>query len=99
VAIVIAFVVPCLLWLVSVQRCKDVLAACDDAGGDKIKFNRSGSRTDVPELVGYGSETDDEMIKTPYNTIVSNPIVMYITMGIGGVLFMFVLVENIRASV
>ncbi len=91
VAIIIAFVVPCLLRQVSLQRCRDALRAIDDAGGDKFKF---GSTSYTPST----DESDEAMLRSQYHMPYSKDWVMYAMIGIGCVLFVFVLVENVRAG-
>ena len=92
-AFVIAFVVPCGLWLVSRKRCVDLLTEFDDLGGDKVKALQRGSCNSGPI-----SESDEKMLRTQYHSMVSFEPVMYGTIAIGAVLFLYVFVENIRGN-
>lgn len=88
VAIIIAFVVPCALRQITTVRCKEALAAADDAG-------LTAGRTPVGKA-GEESASDEKMLRTAYHSPWSLDWVVYTTVAIGLALFFYVFIENVK---
>jgi hypothetical protein len=84
-AILIAYVVPCLLRQVSLRRCREALraGAASPEGG--------------PSASGPLDAAGEALIKTAYHSAWSTDAVSYALMAIGAALVLYVFVQNVKS--